>query len=847
MDVDRMKETLEQKALDSLFQAIIEFQNKLPPNDEKSSCFIKQLNSLQSFLKRNIESCREIERSIEEEESGIYFIREQAAAAKANYDQLKSTKLQLQEDISKYKEDAQNFKVSETTKKEQVKDKIKQNEEMSERMKFGSDWTDEQISEREELIASIDEMKSALEKSKLSLESVRSDVWNKNVLIQAEQEKESGILSEVDSIEQMIRTISDQSNMQARSKESLEEEIKRVLQDIQHKITLLDKKESMFLEECKNAEDEEAKMEEMKATVEGCLKVQNDLICSAQTLKKNIEKQMDKNKKLSKENVKTRELLSEKKLAAKIEKKNLAKLKKMQEIMHVRNNEAEKERASTEKYRDEIKLTVKNIEGAEISQVRKSLETKRRQADDLKRELDVLARKVNLSQNGTSQISELTNLNNNNLKNLENEVAGLRKTVMDQQAIVDNFSRDQQKLNKDLAARRVKQTEMVDELNVHGQKLGELEKELFQTESKLKQQQNMYECAQYERNIQSKSLSDIHGEILDMKKRSQIIERQSNQLKQDISKAETNLVKEHYHHYYSDKDKQRFQDEIKKTKIRIASLERTSASHDLEKQRLLKVAEETDLEYQTKQKERSNILNERDTLGVQLVAENDLIKNLDTQIKLKLSIIYREGLYYQAKLSEIDSLSTDCEIIMDERKEIGKKIKSIDSLNRRCIALSNELLAERSKNKALSEEIGRPINVHRWRHLEHSDPKRFEMVCKIQNLQTRIISTSDELMKIDKLIQEKENIYLDLKCSLGRLAPYEGAESEIKQYRIRACEQKRQMISLSSELELYKLKVDKLRDEISEVDKKNQELKDAWIKKKTDELYSSDTSNSSIK
>jgi hypothetical protein len=49
--------------------------------------------------------------------------------------------------------------------------------------------------------------------------------------------------------------------------------------------------------------------------------------------------------------------------------------------------------------------------------------------------------------------------------------------------------------------------------------------------------------------------------------------------------------------------------------------------------------------------------------------------------------------------------------------------------------LGRELLQERTKVKALSEELENPLNVHRWRKLEGSDPSTYEMIQKIQTLQ----------------------------------------------------------------------------------------------------------------
>jgi hypothetical protein len=42
----------------------------------------------------------------------------------------------------------------------------------------------------------------------------------------------------------------------------------------------------------------------------------------------------------------------------------------------------------------------------------------------------------------------------------------------------------------------------------------------------------------------------------------------------------------------------------------------------------------------------------------------------------------------------------------------------VDTLKAEMIALEKELLEERTKVKALSEELENPMNVHRWRKLE---------------------------------------------------------------------------------------------------------------------------------
>lgn len=60
---------------------------------------------------------------------------------------------------------------------------------------------------------------------------------------------------------------------------------------------------------------------------------------------------------------------------------------------------------------------------------------------------------------------------------------------------------------------------------------------------------------------------------------------------------------------------------------------------------------------------------------------------------------------------------------------------------------------EKTKVKALSEELENPMNVHRWRKLEGSDPTTFEMIQKIHTLQKRLISKTEEVRENAKTIR----------------------------------------------------------------------------------------------
>ena len=54
------------------------------------------------------------------------------------------------------------------------------------------------------------------------------------------------------------------------------------------------------------------------------------------------------------------------------------------------------------------------------------------------------------------------------------------------------------------------------------------------------------------------------------------------------------------------------------------------------------------------------------------------------------------------------------------------------------------------------------MNVHRWRKLEGSDPATFEMIQKIQTLQRRLISKTEEVVEKDLVIQVEQQCVFEI-------------------------------------------------------------------------------------
>lgn len=72
----------------------------------------------------------------------------------------------------------------------------------------------------------------------------------------------------------------------------------------------------------------------------------------------------------------------------------------------------------------------------------------------------------------------------------------------------------------------------------------------------------------------------------------------------------------------------------------------------------------------------------------------------------------------------------------------------------------------------------------RWRKLEGSDPSAYEMIQKIQTLQKRLISKTEEVVEKDLLVAEKEKLYVELKAILAR-QPGPEVSQQLSLYQVR--------------------------------------------------------------
>lgn len=85
---------------------------------------------------------------------------------------------------------------------------------------------------------------------------------------------------------------------------------------------------------------------------------------------------------------------------------------------------------------------------------------------------------------------------------------------------------------------------------------------------------------------------------------------------------------------------------------------------------------------------------------------------------------------YNEKESEIQLLKSNCKDILHEINELKHDIKKVPELFVDLHLLEREYYNKKIKANVLIEELKCPTNVHRWRKLESTDKKYYELIVK---------------------------------------------------------------------------------------------------------------------
>jgi chromosome segregation ATPase len=444
------------------------------------------------------------------------------------------------------------------------------------------------------------------------------------------------------------------------------------------------------------------------------------------------------------------------------------KAEKMRDLGVSRLVVLEKSKSEVEAQRDELKAEVAALERG-VEQARKCTDAEVSKAEDIRRELDALAKSNSRVQSSAQRQADALRLADSTKKTLEVEIEGLNADVARQARRITELQRDLDKCAAEADAATKKRAAALEDVRAREVVITDLQRLLAEGEAKLKQQERLYDSVRTDRNTQGKFLIEAEGQVQDVSLKLDALKLQAARLDDELAAKDEALLKEHLDRATLERERDAVRADVGRAAARIRELESAAAVQVAEADALKKLVAAGEVQRQRQQKELAAVLSERDLLSAQLVHRNDELADQYEDAKTQQSALAAGELRLRELQKEIRMQALKLGDVNRELDVTRKNVSGIDELKREVQVLGRELLAEKNKVKSLTLEAQTPLNVHRYRMLEGTDPAAFELMQTNQTLQKRLMKKTEEVEERSLQVRDTQQQVREAEEQLARM------------------------------------------------------------------------------
>jgi len=689
------------------------------------------------------------------------------------------------------------------------------------------------ITQRDELLKTRDKLETQVSRM------TQDNITLTETVQKHESEKLQGEV-EVTNLRDMLNAKRTEAERELRRRQRLEKELSELKQTLEGRQRTLRSIQNGIKEQEEQKGLLEKQLQDQKWIVEKLNEKEDTIQTEIEKMKRETREEEEKRKKLHEDNVELGRELKAKAEEMKGCQGERDKAQKAFDQLRRKKGLEDDERHEIELSRGVLKSDTENLI-REIDQLRKSVDVDSKAVVEIMRERETLYRCVLRTDDRTKKQTDQVKFHDSRSSQLEKDVDRVKQDLQDAIKKVYELDKTREKYGIELSLANSKHMAALEELKNRDNKISELKKNHADVKGKLAQQKQAYEAVRTDRNLFSKNLVESQDEIAEMKRKFKIMFHQIEQLKEEIKEKDQALIKEHCDHRGVQKICETIKDQMEKAKKRQAQLTGQKETQQAEIKKLESRLQEAETDRTGQKRKYEEIISERDILGTQLIRRNDELALLYEKIKIQQRTLQGGEIAYKQRLEESRALAIRTAALKRELIIAGRKTSDVDDLKREVFQLQRELLRERTKVKALSEELENPMNVHRWRKLEGADPAMYETMQKVKTLQKRLISKTEEAVEKDLAIQEKEKLYLEMRNLLQKQPGPEVVEEVAKQQQ-QLKERTKCMKSMAAELNMYHAQLNDYKDEIERLTKELQDTKRRYFEQRRREQLLQDTS-----
>ena len=197
--------------------------------------------------------------------------------------------------------------------------------------------------------------------------------------------------------------------------------------------------------------------------------------------------------------------------------------------------------------------------------------------------------------------------------------------------------------------------------------------------------------------------------------------------------------------------------------------------------------------------------------------EIKLLKEKCNILKITLNAM---GETYNKQLNIQKDLTKDLKKDFELQKQLLEKTIHFKHLKKELINIEKKLTLEKGKVRALEEELETPMNIHRWRFLESTNPELMQLIKMKHSLQNSLIT---KLLSIQRYLNKLSNIKIQIKNNSKKIVKTSSQEvtdkiefvEEILNQKLQLIQNfEKQIFNIKPNVEESKELVDVIREEL---------------------------------
>ncbi|GFU21896.1 cilia- and flagella-associated protein 58 [Trichonephila clavipes] len=288
--------------------------------------------------------------------------------------------------------------------------------------------------------------------------------------------------------------------------------------------------------------------------------------------------------------------------------------------------------------------------------------------------------------------------------------------------------------------------------------VSESEKMVAKVRQQLEEEYAKYKLLADDERFYRKSCSDANRKIETLNEEFMLLNKDILQLKSHNQKIDEQRKKLEYQLKSTSDELDSVKDFLREEKRGCEELLTQIRRKENENKNLLKNISNLEHAIHNLERKVQNMTEDKDSLSTRLNERDVQIKSSKERIRLlerDLSVLDRT---LEERVDDVKLLKLQLSEMYRGQNLMEGKVENLHIARQELIETQRQLQDHKFKSKKMEGEIQRPVNFHRWRILEGTDPDQAQLVFKNQALQKQLIQKTAELDNKELELREKEQL-----------------------------------------------------------------------------------------